>query len=251
MRVSGCSKRAIAVSMVLVFSGLGAYGDDRGNQVARMVDATESVVSARMVMTMAIRQTNAAEPRLFSVVSYENDTGDTLVEFLDPRSVRGMRILSRGNGNWVFFPSTGRVRKIGGSSRSGSVSGVGGDFSYNDLGGGAWADDYDFSLVGEDPKNWILEGVRRSTDASYDAVRLVVDKNMNKFTLASFSLASEGGWFKELHCSDFNAFDGKLVASRMIMRNLKTSSSTEILVSEARFDQTLEDRLFDPARFHQ
>lgn len=251
MKGYGSIKGVIVASIMVAFTSLGASGDERGNQIAALVDATEAVSSARMVMTMAIRQTDSAEPRIFSVLSYENAAGDTLVEFLEPRTVRGMRILSRGGGSWVFFPSTGRVRKIGGSSRSGSVSGVGGDFSYNDLGGGAWADDYNFSLVREEPGTWLLEGVRRSSDAAYDAVQMVVDKSMNKFTLCSFSLSSEGGWFKELRCSDFKAFDGRLVASRMIMRNTRTGSSTEVIISEARFGQTLDDRLFDPGRFHQ
>lgn len=251
MSSSSLIKGIFIGAVMLACIGSGAAADEAGNRIARLVDATEAVDSARMVMTMTIRQSDRAEPRIFRVLSLENAEGDSHVEFLEPRTVRGLRILSRGTGSWVFFPSTGRVRKLGGSARSGSVSGVGGDFSYSDLGAGSWASDYDFSLTGEDSGTWTLEGVRRSPESGYDAVRLRVDKSTNKFTSCLFSLSSEGGWYKELSCGDFKTLDGILVATRLVMRNLKTGSSTEVLVNEARFGQSLEDRLFDPGRFHQ
>jgi hypothetical protein len=232
-----------------------AAADERGRAVIRQVDAKERSLTARSKMEMSIRPADGGPARNFSVLSCErsgvsgNAAEASYVEFLEPRSVRGLRILSKGSDSWVFFPSTGRVRKIAGSSRSGSVQGVGGDFSYDDLGGGAWEDDYEFIVLREGPAEWELEGTRRSKDAGYDAVRLAVDKNLMLVTKASFSSKKEGGYYKELAFSDFKDFGGRTRAGEMTMRNLKKGSSTRVALLEAEFDLKLEDRLFDPSRF--
>ncbi len=202
-------------------------------------------------MEMTVSPADGGAKRNFSVLSYDKSgEGDmSLIEFVEPRAVRGLRILSKGSDSWVFFPSTGRVRKIAGSSRSGSVQGVGGDFSYDDLGGGAWADDYDFAILREGAERWELEGKRKSADAAYDSVKLTVDKKLGLPVLASFALEKEGGYFKELAFSGFRDFNGRTRAGDMLMKNLKKGSSTSVVLREAAFDLVLEDRLFDPSRF--
>jgi len=243
-------KALVATSLYLASMGV-AFSDERGDSIARSVDEAERAESSRIVMSMAIRQSEGGAPREFSVLSLENAEGDSLMEFIEPRTVRGMRILSRGNGSWVYFPSTGRVRKIGGASRSGSVQGVGGDFSYDDLGGGSWADEYGFVLTRETESAWELDGTRRSPGSAYDAVRVTVDRNTSLVTRCAFSLASEGGFYKVLTCDEFKDFGGRIRAGRMVMRNEKSGSSTEVLIREAEFGIAIDPASFDPARFQR
>jgi len=228
-----------------------ATADEKGQAIVRRIDELERSSTARSVMEMTVRPADGSNPRTFSVLANEKDGPDelSLMEFVEPRSVRGLRILSKGSDSWVFFPSTGRVRKIAGSSRSGSVQGVGGDFSYDDLGGGAWADDYDFVLLSEDAEAWDLEGKRKTDDAAYDSVKLKVDKTMELPLLASFAKSKEGGYYKELSFSGYRDFNGRLKAGEMLMKNLKKGSSTLVILKEATFDIPLEDKLFDPSRF--
>ena len=58
----------------------------------------------------------------------------------------------------VYFPSTGRVRKIASKSKDQSIQGVGGDFSYEDLSAGKWEKKYDFRIASTTDKQWVLAG---------------------------------------------------------------------------------------------
>jgi outer membrane lipoprotein-sorting protein len=250
-RGRGSRKRFFLAVLAALSVGTVAAADERGQAIVRRVDELERAATSRSVMEMTVRPADGSAPRTFSVLAYERGgSGDlSLVEFAEPRSVRGLRILSKGSDSWVYFPSTGRVRKIAGSSRSGSVQGVGGDFSYDDLGGGSWAEDYDFSVLSEDSGSWELEGLRKAADAAYDSVKLRVDKTLELPLRATFAKSSEGGYYKELSFSAHRDFDGRTRAAEMTMRNLKKGSSTVVVLREAAFDLPLEDRLFDPSRF--
>lgn len=244
-------KMKTIAALIALSAAVASFADDKGQAIVRRVDELEKSKSAKSTMEMTVRPADGSAPRTFSVLSYERSgAGDpSLIEFVEPRSVRGLRILSKGSDSWVFFPSTGRVRKIAGSSRSGSVQGVGGDFSYDDLGGGAWADDYEFRVVSEDESVWELEGKRTAEDAAYDSVKLRVDKKLELPLLASFAKEKEGGYYKELSFSAHRDFGGRTRAAEMLMKNLKKGSSTLVVLKQAAFDLPLEDKLFDPSRF--
>lgn len=245
------NKKALSLAAAVIFSLALVGAEETALSIVRKVDANERNASSRMEFTMSIKPADGSEPRVFSLRALENADGDSMIEFSAPKTVRGMRILSREKNSWVFFPSTGRVRKIGGSSRSGSVQGIGGDFSYDDLGGGSWEEDYEFTLIGTSAATWELEGRRKTADAAYDAVRLTVDRSTFLVVKASFSLAKEGGFYKELVFSDFRDFESRRRAGKMVMKNVKKGSSTEVLLDKAEFDMPIEDRNFDPARFNQ
>ena len=241
---------ALAV-LLSVFAAQAAPADEAGQAIVRRVDELEKSKTSKSTMEMTIRPADGGAPRTFSVLAYERGGADeaSLIEFVEPRSVRGLRILTKGSDSWVFFPSTGRVRKIAGSSRSGSVQGVGGDFSYDDLGGGAWAEDYDFMVLSENDAVWELEGQRKAEDAAYDSVKLRVDKKLELPLLASFAKAKEGGYYKELTFTAHRDFGGRTRAAEMLMNNKQKGSSTLVTLKEAVYDLRLEDKLFDPSRF--
>ncbi len=219
------------------------------SDIIKRVDENGTTITARVTYSMSIQPSDGSAPREFSLTSSENDKGDSLVEFASPKTVRGMKILSVDGSSWVFFPSTGRTRKIAGSSRSGSVQGVGGDFSYDDLGGDPWAEGYSFTLQSSDAETWTLAGERASGDSAYDRVTLTVDKRLYLPSRIEFSLEKEGGFFKVLELSDFTDYSGRVRARSMTMKNVKKGSSTNVAIERAEFDVPLDGNLFDPVRF--
>jgi len=240
--------RIMASITLILLRGI-APADEPGTRIARDVDRLETRSSSRMRIEMTVYPEGGAEKRVFVIESQERENGDSLASFIEPKSIRGLRILSAGRDSWVYFPSTGRVRKIAGSSRSGSVQGVGGDFSYEDLGAGDWAATYSFDLVSEDAFSWVILGRATAKDATYDAAELTVRKSDGRPTRVRFSSIAEGGFFKILDFLEYKAFGNRTVPATMEMRNMKKESRTVVRVVEAVFDQRLEDRLFDPTRF--
>ncbi len=243
------TKRSLSAGIIFAIAAMTCFADERGQAIVKRIDELEAVSTSRMRFEMSVYPADGGERRVFGIESSERANGDSLVNFAEPKAIRGLRILSSGSDSWVFFPSTGRVRKIAGSSRSGSVQGVGGDFSYEDLGSGSWASDYDFDLANETDGAWELLGKPKGKDAVYDALRMTVSKKLGRPSKIAFSSAKEGGFFKELSFADYKDYSGKLSAATMEMRNTKTGSKTVVRLLEASFDLMLDDRLFDPARF--
>lgn len=240
----------LAIALALSVASITAFAEDASAIIAR-VDAKNKSMASRMSMTMRILPADGSAAREFSLESRENDAGDTYIEFTAPKTVKGMRILSRDDSSWVFFPSTGRVRKIGSSSRGGSVQGIGGDFSYDDLGGGDWEDDYSFAMKSESDAAWTLEGTRKTEDAAYDSVLMTVEKKTYRALTCEFALAKEGGYYKTLELSDYRDFGAAERATKMVMTNTKKGSSTVVTMPQAEFGVKVDEKLFDPARFAQ
>ena len=163
---------ALAILTASVATPLAAQED--ALSVIREVDRRQRVDTSltRTVMRVYPDGSNEAEYREFTIEGYERGDSKSYREVLEPRSVKGLRILSIGDDAWLYFPSTGRVRKIAGTSRGESVQGIGGDFSYEDLGGGKFEEKYEFRILASDARSWILEGIPRKPGSVYS--RLVV-----------------------------------------------------------------------------
>lgn len=243
-------KRKTNIAIIFAVLSLGSFAEDAATIIAR-VDEKNKSMSSKMTMIMQIKPADGSAVREFSLDSRENADGDSFIEFIAPKTVKGMRILSRDDSSWVFFPSTGRVRKIGSSSRGGSVQGIGGDFSYDDLGGDDWSSDYTFTVLSESDVSWLLEGKRKTGDAAYDSVKLAIEKKTYRTLVGDFALDKEGGYFKKLELSEYRDFGAAERATKMVMTNEKKGSSTIVTIPSAEFGVTVEEKLFDPARFAQ
>lgn len=233
-----------------LFLAVSAEAQERtATEIIRTVDRHARSDSSELSFTMEIYVSEGSDPRVFTITSYENMEGHSLIEFTEPRTVQGMRILTRDNSSWVFFPSTGRVRKIASGSRSGSVQGVGGDFSYGDLANDSWDEAYSWTKLREDDAVWLLEGAKTDPDAAYDRVQLTINKSIERTVYARFALDSKGGFYKELELNNYRDFSGRLKAEKMVMRNTQKGSYTTVTLNGAHFDRKLPDSLFDPSRF--
>lgn len=216
--------------------------------IVKRAEANEKDASSVQLFEMTVRETSGREPRLYRILLRSRGDEESMVEFLEPRTIRGLRVLSLGDESWVFFPSTGRTRKISGASRSGSVQGVGGDFSYEDLASDSWSKDYAFSIYGEDGTTWTLEGKPTKTGSTYNAIRMTIEKVAFRTRRVEYSSASKG-YFKTLTFGDFKPMGGKTRATVMEMSNLASGSRTSLVLIEATYDQAIDDRWFSPERF--
>jgi hypothetical protein len=160
-----------------------------------------------------------------------------------------MRILSNDEASWVFFPSTGRVRKIAGESQGQSVQGVGGDFSYEDLGGGKLADDYTGRLVGDDGIEWRMEATPVSANSSYTRLILTIEKD--SYRLESIEYYSGSEHTKTLTLEDYKTAEGYPIAMRMTMANHSEGSKTVVENHSVEYGANLGSHYFNPRRFYR
>jgi len=193
---------------------------------------------------------NKDDFRQMRIMSYGRGTTDSYMEFITPRAIKGLRMLSLDQDQWIFFPSTGRVRKIAAKSKSSSVKGVGGDFSYEDFSGGSMEEKYNLQLVGNNPENWIIEGIAKNEDSAYDRILVTVEKERVMMMKVEY-YTEEDGHLKDLVIQKVGYLGGREVPIQMVMVNRKKESMTVIITHSAEYDVLIDDRYFNPTRFYR
>jgi hypothetical protein len=228
-------------------------GAQDATEIIRRVDEKGWSESSETEMSMIVYPDSRDEGnhRDMTVLAYGRGEDDSYMEFLSPRSIKGLKLLSLGDDQWVYFASTGRRRKIAQSSESKkeSVRGVGGDFSYEDLGGGSWEEKYSFAIRDSSRDGWVLEGRSLKQDAVYERVVVHVDKDYLVSQVEYYT--EEEGHYKDLALEEVRKIGGRDVATRMTMINHDERSKTVILIHDARFDTAIDQKYFDPARFYR
>ncbi len=127
--------------------------DLTADQVMQGINALlnlESIYSrGRMII-----QTSSGQERVFELDSWSQNGGEkTLMRYLAPSRVRGQSTLMLNHADeiWVYFPRTGRVRKLAAHARYQKMEGS--DFTYEDMGSGdTFIDEFSSRLVGLDKK---------------------------------------------------------------------------------------------------
>lgn len=230
--------------------GTTVFAEDDALMIIRKMDEKQTSDTSKTIMSMIVYKDadDESTAREMKVLSYGQGADDTYMEFLEPRTIKGLRILSKGDERWAFFPSTGRQRKIAGSAKKESVKGVGGDFSYEDMGGGTFEEKYTPKLLETQEAYWIIEGTPKKTNAVYSKVRVAIDKQtylphkMEYYT-------DEDGHYKDMTLEDFKIISGRETATKTTMHTLTKNTKTVLLLHEAEYDLPVPDKYFDPNRF--
>ena len=245
--------RIVFVSMLFLLSALVlVFAEEDALQIIREVEARQRAETSKAELSMLVYPDadDSGNVREFKVISYSKGEEDSYMQFVEPRSIKGLSILSRGGDQWVYFSSTGRVRKIAGKSKKQSVRGVGGDFSYEDLSAGDWEEKYDFRISRADSRQWVLEGLPKEKDSVYSRILISVDRQRYTSTKIEY-YTEEEGHYKDLEMSEFKQMGGREVPTRMVMTNHDKNSKTVIITHAMQHDVPIDDKYFNPTRFYK
>lgn len=233
-----------------LIAGSVVFAEEHAATILRKVEEKQATKTSVSQMGMFIYpDAGAEEYRSFEVLAYSKGNDDEYMTFNAPRSIKGLSILSKGDDQWIFFPSTGRVRKITSKSKDQSIQGVGGDFSYEDLSAGKWEEKYDFIIAGNSDEQWVLEGTPKK-ESSYSKVVLSIDKGKMMIIKVEYYKEKEG-YFKDLIMEEIKVLDGRETATRMTMVNYDKNSKTVIIINDAKYDVEIDDKYFNPTRFYR
>ena len=99
----------ITLLFVLLISR--GYSDEDALSIIRKVDEKQWIETSKSELSMFVFPDAQDEKtvREFKVLSYGRGTENSYMEFLSPRAIKGLKLLSKGDDQWVYFPSTGRV----------------------------------------------------------------------------------------------------------------------------------------------
>ncbi len=220
--------------------------------IVRRLDANDGPRTMRGEMTLRIYADAAIDrvTREIRLLTMTRRSGESYTEFVSPAHVAGVRILQTAEKTLVFFPSTGRIRTISGRARTGSVGGVGGDFTYEDIDAASLQVTYtDFRLVGEDSRVWLISAAPLAPGSAYERVTLHVDKSRHVVVRIDYFAAGEQ--VKRMDTTGFTSVVGRTIATEFTMTNLKTGSKSVLRIDDLEWNIILRDRFFDPDRFHR
>lgn len=248
--------RTKLLALITIVLSLYPAAAESAEEIIDQVDNRQTSQSevSELSMTVIDDIERRDDNRIFRLQSFSREDKDrselSVFIFREPRRLAGMAILTRDDGQWVYFPSTGRVRLLSGAAKSGSINGVGGDFSYEDLGTGHWNKDYAFKLLSENTEQWTLEGIPRHSEISYSRVVLEIGKDdfiPRRIEYYKDERIPE----KVLSVLEVESFSGQLNPSVLEMVNSQKNSATIIRFHNMEFDKPLSDNLFHPRQFYK
>jgi hypothetical protein len=182
----------------------------------------------------------------------------TLVVFSAPEEIRGVALLSinrRGvnDRQYMYIPATQRVRQVAPQERAGRFLGT--DFTFEDIGERV-LDDFTYKLLGEAEsieghKTWKVEA--KPADPSRSQYRYIyywVAQDL-PVVLHAEMYDAQGREVRVLHASQIKRVSGISGARRTEMSSVPTGTKTILTIDEAKFNITLDEKMFTPEGLEQ
>lgn len=164
-----------------------------------------------------------------------------LYRYTKPESQAGVATLSLpGDVMWMYMPAFGKPKKISMLAKSQSFTGT--DFSYEDMATTPYADRFIPTLLNAEPDAYVLQLKPISGKSNYSKVITRVNKT-NGYPL-SMEFYDQKGKKIKLATYKYEKIGKYWNASEVIMKDLGSNHSTNIRLSDIKFDQGLSDDLF-------
>ncbi len=238
-------------SFLLTILALRLYGITARDIIDKMKQH-EKYKTSKAIITQTIT-TSSGKHRSFTIKFY-SDKKNLYMEYLKPARVKGVKILILNNGDeiWVYFPRTGRTRKIASHMKKERV--MGSTFSYEDFSGGEFEENYKAYLLGEEKRNkkmcYKLKLVPLHSDISYGKLIAWVEKQ--RFILLEIDYYNkEGEKIKKLTLSDYRKTNDYLAPYKFVMEDLENKGKTVMEVKKMEYDVKLPDGIFNVGRLRK
>jgi outer membrane lipoprotein-sorting protein len=245
--------KSIIPTFILILFGamVVSAGDMTGPEIIEKVNQVMNPETMKATMTMII-ETTSGQKRTFVYESFSVNHGEkNLIRYLEPSRSKGQTtlLLNYSDDIWVYFPRTGRVRKLAEHAKRQKMEGS--DFSYEDMGSGdAFVREYTARRLQDDKKMdtdcYTVELTRNEgSDAGYSRVLMWVDKtNYVPLLIDYYDLKDPELLRKRLFLSDIEIIQGIPTAKRMEMWNMIDNSRTVILINSVEYNIKLDEEMF-------
>ncbi len=240
-----------AFALILLQASVVSADQITGPEIIAKVNEVMNPATMKATMRMII-ETTSGQKRTFVYESYSLNHGEkTLIRYLEPARSKGQAtlLLHYADDIWVYFPRTGRVRKLAEHAKRQKMEGS--DFSYEDMGSGdSFIREYTARRLQDDKKMdtdcYTVELSRREgSDAGYSRLVMWVDKtNFVPLLIDYYDLKDPDLLRKRLFLSDIEVIQGIPTAKRMEMWDMIDNSHTVILLDSVEYEVPLDEDMF-------
>ena len=221
-----------------------------GEAVLDKMDATMKAERKYMEEEMVLVTASGAE-RSRAVAVWNKNVGEEemmLVRFLGPANVKGTGFLMKNDEMWLYLPALGKVKRIAGSAKQGSF--MGSDLSYEDmeaLGSAGFSATHQVKAFKETKSEgtavYQLDLVPLDPESSYSKLEILVHQELY-LPLQIIYHGRDGLAMKKLTTFEHQQVDGRWVAGRLQMEDLKKGSKTVLKVNKVDFNPAVDDSVF-------
>lgn len=227
---------------------------DQGREIMKKSEASASGFkdmssSVRMTLWEGNESKKVTE-MVVKVIALQDGEGRSLTRFTKPKREKGISLLTFTHSRdedeqWIYLPSTKRIKKIASSSKSASFRGS--DFSFEDL-AAQDSSKFDFQLLKKESCGaencYVLERTPIVNSSSYSKAQLWIDMEHYRLHKALF-YSKEDTPVKQLTTSNYQLHDNKYWKPDFIlMKQLNNDRSTTLEVLEVEFNTQLQENEF-------
>ncbi len=220
-------------------------------EVMEQAQSANAVTSSIQKVEMTIVSKSGSERKrsMEMKIKKAGEVRMTLAEVTAPSDEAGTKLLLVDNPGTIdeqlfYLPSTKQTMRVSGKSRKGAF--LGSDFSYEDFELDPKTGTH--TMVEETDAHWVID-TDPGEDSQYGRLRSTVDKQSKVAKKVEF-FDEDDAPLKVLEVVEFASENGKNLARRTEMTNLKKGSKTVMAVLEQRIDvpdEELPDEAFTKA----
>ena len=226
--------------LTLVVIGV-TLAQDGSEILAKMDDVMLAPKDKQAEMRISLR-TKSGSGKTREALLFQKGGNKRLTKYTWPETQAGIATLVLPNGEmWLYMPALGGPKKISVLAKSQAFNNT--DFSLEDMANSPYGDRYSATLLATNTDNYVLELIPGDKKSAYSKVVVTVNKDNyypekmeyydrigNKFKEAIYTYNKEGKYWN---------------AAEVMMTNLKKGHSTRIEIYNVKYDQGLDDAIFE------
>ena len=236
-------KKVLLISMFLINTLFAITADE----ILDKSEANDNFKTSKSTNLEIVYKSDGSK-RESEIIAYSfNGNEKSLMEYIKPKRIRGMKILMLNDGDdiWFYSNRTNRVRKIASHQKKQSANGS--DFSYEDMSMSDNRKDYNYRLIGEDKKTnkdcYKLEFKAKDDDNTYSKFYIWIEKS-NFLIIAGEFYDEDGELWKQLSIRDIKKIGKYWTAGEIEMKNLLKDSKTVIKITKIEYDINIDKNMF-------
>ena len=240
-------KLTVLVSMLLLLSGTNAFAQEASNILEKMDNVMYSPKDMTGKTTIILIDKKGKEKtREANIIQKGNDK--RIFRFTAPAAQAGISVLSLPDDvMYLYMPAFGKERRISSSVKSQNFAGT--DFSYDDMEAKPYSEKYTPELLSTEEAVYVLELIPLSKKSKYSKLIVSIDK-ANYYPTA-MDYHDKGGRKIKEGTYTFVQVGKYWNAQKMSITDLKKKHSTEMLMSDVKYDQGLSDDEFTVRKLKQ
>lgn len=214
---------------------------------------------AEMQLTLMKKNGDKRERKMVSWAMDEGKDTKKIMFFTYPGDVKGTGFLTwdydqagKEDDKWLYLPAMKKTRRISGSSSKTDYF-MGTDFTYDDMGGRS-VDDDTHTLLREETRDghkcWVVESVPKDPHEVYSRKVTWIRQDSDTGVYCEF-YDKLNKLHRVMTVLDLQKVEGFWTVMKMEMKNVQSGHSTQIVVSEPKYDIKVDKSLFTVAKLEK